>query len=93
MVLSLVHTYLAYWKEKSSQGISNFTNVDIQALLLFLYAMLSGIVSAYSVALNSKERESRFCYDNAVPYSLAIGQSMCTTQAAIIVYTFIGSSL
>ena len=41
-----------------------------QALLLLLYALLSGVVSAYSVALNSKERDARFCYDNAVPLSL-----------------------
>jgi len=41
-----------------------------QALLLLVYALLSAIVSAYSVALNSKGRDERFCADNAVPLSL-----------------------
>lgn len=70
MIISLIFKTVLYWQEKARQSVSSLTSFDVQATLLYLYALLSLVISAYSLALNVRQRDDRFCYNNSVPLSL-----------------------
>lgn len=40
--------------------------------LLIIYVMLSGVVSLWSIIVNARPTNARFCYDNAVPFQQVI---------------------
>mmetsp|Transcript_34278 Transcript_34278/g.47090 ORF Transcript_34278/g.47090 Transcript_34278/m.47090 type:complete len:711 (+) Transcript_34278:39-2171(+) len=61
--------------------------------LLALYTLLSGTVSLWSIVVNARPAQDRFCRDNAVNLSLMDQDpSLCTAQAGIVQYTFIATA-